>query len=117
YRHGREERPHAARGDPQVLLDEPLELEQRLVVEADIVDVADADAALAQAVGDGMVGEPGVVLLASEALLLRRGDDVAVAREAGRRVVVERRDAENRGHGALRTAAGSAAAPPEAARA
>ena len=46
-----------------------------------------------------MSREGGVPLLASEPLLLRRGDDLAVSQEAARAVVVERRYTEDvRGH-------------------
>ncbi len=44
------------------------------------------------------LGNSLVVLLAGEALFLRRGDDLAVDDERGGGVVVEGGDAENRGH-------------------
>ena len=41
-----QERAEALRRDAEVGLEDALELEQRLVVEADVVDVVDADAGL-----------------------------------------------------------------------
>ena len=46
-----------ARRDAEVGLEDALELEQRLVVEADVGQVLDGDPGLAQAVGDGVVGK------------------------------------------------------------
>ena len=42
-----------------------------------------------------MVRETGIMLLAREALLLRRGDDTAVVDQGGRAVVIECRKSEN----------------------
>jgi len=50
------ERAKPARRDGEVRLENALELEQRLVIEGDILDIGDADAALAQAVLDGARG-------------------------------------------------------------
>ena len=51
--------------------------------------------ACAQAIVARRARETGIVLLAREALLLRRRDDLAVLDQRGRAVVVERRDPEN----------------------
>src|SRR5581483_7547048 len=69
-RHRRHERTPSARRNPEVTLDEPLELQQRLVVEADVVDVRDIDAAFAKAVRDGVRRKARVVLFPREPLLL-----------------------------------------------
>ena len=45
------------------------------------------------------------MLAAREALLLRRRDDLAVAEEGGRRIMVEGRNAENVRHAAIRDVA------------
>src|SRR5690606_39397959 len=76
---------------------QPVELQERLVVERDPVEVGGLDPGAVEAVADGVPREVRVVLLAREALLLRRGDDLAVPQEAGGGVVVVRRDAENVG--------------------
>ena len=54
-------------------------------------------------------GKRGVVLLAGEALFLRRGDDRAVDDQRRGRVVVERGDAEDRGHAITDARASTAA--------
>ena len=64
----------------EVGLEQPLELDERLVVEDDVVDVVERDLAFAQAILDRVGREVGVVLLAREALFLRGRDDLAVAR-------------------------------------
>lgn len=98
YRHRGQERAQAARRHAEIVLEDALELEQRLVVEAHVVEVFEPRSGLTQAVGDGVARKPVVVLLAREALLLRRSNDLAVAYEARRRVVVVGRDAEDRRH-------------------
>src|SRR5206468_5942758 len=110
HRHGRQEGAEPARRDAAVVLEQALELEQRLVVEADVVELFRPELPLREAVGDGVAREGGVVLLAREALLLRRRHDLAVADEARRRVVIVGRDAEDGRHG-IRTAARSGPGP------
>ena len=95
-RAGLEERGEAARRGAEIGLEHALELEQRLVVEADGLEVVRRRCRPPrQAVVDGVGREARVALLAREALLLRRGDDLAVAQQARGAVVVERRDAED----------------------
>ena len=62
----------------QIGLDETVELQQRLVVEDDVVELLDLEAGLLQAVVRRVRREAVVVLDAREALFLRGGDDVAV---------------------------------------
>src|SRR5207247_8958079 len=69
--------------------------EERLGVEAEVAEPGGLDPARAQAVRDRVRRKAGIVLLPREALLLRRGHDLAVAHQAGRRVVVVGRDAED----------------------
>ena len=88
-RHGLAEGPERAGEGRDVGREHPLELQQRLVVEAHGVELLGADAALAQDVLHGPAGEVGVVLLAAEPLLLAGGDDLAVAEDRGGGVVVE----------------------------
>src|SRR5947208_3637897 len=104
-RHRGEKGAKPARGDAAVALEESFEFEERLVVEADVIELARRELPFAEAVGDRVLREGSVVLLAREALFLRRGHDLAVADEARRRVVVVGRDAEDRRH--VRTAARS----------
>ena len=86
----------AARREGEVGLEEPLELEERLVVEGDGVERRRRSSpASGRQYATACAREAGVVLLAREALLLRGGDDLAVDDEAGGRVVVEGRDAED----------------------
>ena len=106
-RHRLGERPQADRREREVGLEQPVELQDRLVIEGDEVEVARRDACRAQAVVDGPGREVGVVLLAGEALLLRRGDDLPVPQQGGGGVVVEGGDAEDvGGHGERRARAG-----------
>ena len=100
-RHRVHERPEAARRVGQVGLEQPLELQERLVVEPHVVEVRRIDARLGETAGDGVGREPGVVLRAGEAFLLRRRDDTAIDEECRRRVVIKRGDAQDGGHGRL----------------
>ncbi len=94
-RHGLAERVERAGEGGDVGREHPLELEKRLVVEADGVEVLGADPGLGEDVLDGLGGEVGVVALAGEALLLGRRDHLAVLQEGGGGVVVEAGQSEN----------------------
>ena len=99
---------HAERGEApgrerQIGLEQALELQERLVVERDVVDPVEIGAAFAQAILDRVLGEGGIVLLAREPLLLRGGDELAVGDQRSRAVVIERRQAEDLHSAALRT--------------
>ena len=76
-------------------MQDTVELEERLFVEGDVIEVADLDAAFTQAVLQGVLRKTRVVLLAGEPFLLGRGDDLSVAHEARRAVVIESRYAED----------------------
>ena len=105
HRHGLHELRDPLRRDAEVGLQDPLELEDRLVVERDRAEVGRGDPRLAQAVVDRVAREARVVLLAGEALLLGRGEDLAVAEQRGGAVVVVRADSEHVGglaHGTRR---------------
>ena len=97
---------HPKRREPlrchaEVGLQNALELEERLVVEADEVQLRRCDAADGEAVPGCLEGKRRVPLLAGEALLLRRRDDLAVPQQTRRAVVIERREPKDvtRGHG------------------
>ncbi len=96
HRQRHAERLEAARREREVGLEQPLELQERLVVEYDVVDGVELDAGLGEAIVHGVLRIARVMLLAGEALLLRRRDDLAVLDQRGCAVVVERRDAEER---------------------
>ncbi len=104
-RPGLEKREEALRSHAEVGFEYPFELEQRLVVEADIRQVFDRDPGRAEAVLDRVPGEARVPLLPRETLLLRGGDDLAVGEETGGAVMVEGGDSENVHAGPQATAA------------
>src|SRR3954452_3632426 len=89
------ERREALRRKGEIGLEQPLELEERLVVERDEVDLRRPCPGRRQAGGDRLVREARVVLLAREAFFLRGGGYLAVDEERRRGVVVIRRDAED----------------------
>ena len=76
------ERLEAARREGEIGFEQPLEFQERLLVEDDIVDVLERDAGLLEAIADRVDREARVLLLAREALLLRRRDDLAVDQQA-----------------------------------
>jgi hypothetical protein len=94
-RHGHAEGLEAARRVGEVGLEQALELQERLVVEGDVVDVGQLDAGLVEAVLHGVLREARIVLLAREALLLRGADEMAVLDQRGGAVMIESRDAEH----------------------
>ena len=98
-RAGHEERAGSPRGRrAEVGLQDPLELEQRLVVEADVGEIRRSRCRPAsRQYVDGVAREGGVALLPREPLFLRRGDDLAVAQQARGAVVIEGGDAEDVG--------------------
>ena len=80
-------------------LEDAVELEQRLVVKRDEVELLDADAGLAQAGLDRVLGKIGHGASPGESLLLRGGDELAVVEQARGGVVIVGRDAEDGRHG------------------
>ena len=95
HRDRHRERAKTTRRKRDIGLQQPLEFEKRFFVEHHVIDVVERDAALLQAIGDGVNGKAGVLLPARKALLLRRRHDAAVHEKRGSAVVIERRDAEN----------------------
>ncbi len=100
-RHGLGERRERAREGGQVGEEDPLELDERLVVEDHIVEIAHADAPLLEAIPDGALGDRRIVALSREALFVGGGHQPAVLHEGCRGVVVEAGDAQDV-HGAPR---------------
>ena len=71
-----------------------LELDERLLVEDDVVEILGSDAGRFQAVADGQAREIGVVFLAAEAFLFGGRDQLAVVNQRRGGVVVETRDSQ-----------------------
>jgi hypothetical protein len=82
----------------EISFEQPFELGQGLFVEADVVQVVCLDASLGQTVFDSFSRKTMIVFDPAEALLLGRGDDLAIDDQRGGRVVIEGRDAEDGGH-------------------
>jgi hypothetical protein len=79
----------------QLGFEQALELQQRLVVECDKVQLIRSKSRLFQAIGNRMARKTRIVLVAGKALFLRRGDDVAIHHDGGRAVMIEGRDPQN----------------------
>ena len=75
--------------------DHPRELQVWLFVIADAIDLIESDARGLDAVIDRLDGEGVGVFDAAEPLLLGRGDGLPVSQQAGGRVVVKRREAQD----------------------
>src|SRR5207247_999279 len=73
HRRGLEERAETARCDAEIRFEDSLELEKRLVVEANVGKVADRDAGFAEAVFHRATGKACVSLFPGEALFLSGG--------------------------------------------
>jgi hypothetical protein len=69
------------RRDGAERIDQPRELRARPVVERHVIEVGGGDAAFAQAIGDGILREMVIVLLAREPFFLRGGDNAPVAQQ------------------------------------
>src|SRR5207245_805361 len=89
------ERAETLRGDAEVGLQDPLELEERLVVEPDVRQVRRPDPRCLEAVLHGVLWERRLAFPPSEALFLGSGDNLPVAQQAGGAVMVEGGDAED----------------------
>ena len=88
-RHGLEEGAEATRREHQIGLDQPLELDERLFVEHDMIDVGWPNTCLIEAVPEGLCRKGVIMLLAREALFLGGRDNAAVFDQRGRAVVIE----------------------------
>ena len=92
-RHGHHERPEAARRIGQVGFHQPVELQERLVVEHDVIQLLGGQSGFLQAVVHRVLREVVVVLDAGEAFLLGRRHDLAVFHHSSGAVVVKSGDA------------------------
>ncbi len=104
-RDGHQERAPARRCIGQVTVQNPVKLQERLLIEGNKVQLASLDAAFAQTILHGVFGENRIMFFAGEAFLLRCGNDLAVAHQAGRAVVVKSGEAQDV-HGARADQAG-----------
>ena len=89
------ERSEAARREAEIGFEQPLEFQERLLVEHDIIDVLERDTGLFEAIANRVDRKARVVLLAREALFLRRRDDLAVDQQRRGAVVIEGGNAED----------------------
>ncbi len=89
------ERLEALRRKGQIGLEQPLEFQEGLFVEDDIINAGKLAARFLQAPGKRVVRKAGIVFAAGEALLLRRRDDPSLPHQRHRTVVVEGRDSQN----------------------
>src|SRR4029453_15180036 len=89
------ERREALRSEREIGLEQSLEFEKRLVVENDMVDVVQSDAACFEAVGQCATREVGIVLLAREAPLLGGGTNPAIRDQGRCTVVIEGGDSDD----------------------
>ena len=96
-RHRHQVRPPSARRHRGVGLEQALELDERLFVERNVIQLRDGEPGLLEAVGDRLRRKRGIVLLAGEAFLLRRRDNAAVHHQARGRVVVVGGNSEDAG--------------------
>ena len=104
HRHRFLEQGVAVRDIAQPRLEQPIELDERTLVEGDHIEVAGPQTRLSQAECSSVARKARVVLAPGESLFLRRRDDLAIAHQCGGRIVIEGRDPENRRHSAKLTA-------------
>src|SRR5438552_2971457 len=78
-RHGLEKGSEAGRDIGEVGFEQTLEFQKRFVIERDKVEIGRANTALGKAIIDRVLRKAIVVLPAREALLLRGGNEVAIA--------------------------------------
>ena len=94
-RHRRSEGRKAARSECDIGFDQTLELEERLVVEGDRVDVGKRHAGGLETELNRVPWKVGVMLAAGEAFLLGRRVNVAVDNQRRGAVVIERGDSQH----------------------
>src|SRR6185312_9976497 len=75
------ERAQALRCESKISFEQPFEFKEGLVVKDNVVNLAEVDPRLVEAVLYRMAWEPGVVFSAGEALFLCRRDDAAVGNQ------------------------------------
>ena len=78
----------------EIGFEQAFELQERLVIEGDEVDVGPGDPGFGEAIAHRVRRERGIVLPAREAFLLRSRNDFPIAHDCRGTVVIERRNAE-----------------------
>ena len=81
--------PAGAKGE--IGLQQPVEGQQRLVVEPDVIDLVEGDPSGVETVRRRLGRKARVVLLPGESLLLGSRDDLTIPHQRGRAVVIEGR--------------------------
>src|SRR5579871_1267283 len=94
-RHCHLERSQSAWRIGEIRFEQPLELQERLVVKNNKIDIAERAAGLYQAILGRVRWKSGIVLLAREALLLRGRDNFAIAHQRRGAVVIKSGDSQN----------------------
>src|SRR5262249_31293717 len=97
-RHRREVGLQPARCKTDIRLEQPVELDEGLLIKADQVNSTRRNVGFAKAVIDRFSRKTRVVLNATEAFFLSGGHDAALLNETGSGVVVIRRNAQDSRH-------------------
>ena len=92
------------RRECHVGFEQPLEFQERFVVERNVLDARSIDAGLFQTVGDGFLRKSRVVFFAREAFFLRGCDDLSVAQQCCGTVVIKGGNPEDIHRWRVRTA-------------
>src|SRR5215831_1611869 len=95
YRQGFRKGAETLRSESEVSFQQSLELQEWLVIENDEIDIVQPDVFLVQTILDGMCRHSGVVLASREPFLLCGSNDLAIADQRCRTIVVKTRDAED----------------------
>jgi len=76
-------------------MENTVELQERLFVEGDEIQIGNADPSLLEAIVNGITGEGGIVFFPGESLFLGSGNDLAILDEARGAVVIKGGEPEN----------------------
>ena len=87
-RNGFEKGINPARRVGEVRMQDAVKLYKRLLIERYIIEFISCDAALVQAVVDGVARKPRIVFLSRESFLLCCRDDFTITHQASRAIVV-----------------------------
>src|ERR1700730_17670558 len=79
-----QKRMNPARRLGEIRMQDAVELYEWLLIKSDVIEFRGCDAALAQAIVDGVAWESRVVLLSREPFLLSRRDDFTITHQASR---------------------------------
>src|SRR5262249_29987750 len=94
-RHGHKKGPKAPRRKRRVCLKQPLELQQRFIIEDDVVQVRELRASFTQAISYGVHWKTWIVLFPRETFLLRCSHNFSITNKTGGAVVIERGNTQN----------------------